>query len=261
VCFWGNKGKMTVSFCVRSSALNVLILTILWCGGTFAINCKGCTPLDAYSFDKIVPKFRASLVKYDVAYPYGEKHDEFAKVAVATRGVPDLLIAEVNVKDYGEKDNAELAEKYDIKAKDYPVLKLFRRGMPEPLTFKGDFKQDDIIQWVKSGTGVYIGLPGCIEQFDKIAQEFIKIREKERRDELMIQAKLLIAKGFDTPKSTEMANIYLKLMEKILEKGDDFVKNEIARVENLRKTKISNEKKEHLQNRLNILQSFHHDEL
>jgi len=230
-------------------------------GCCLGINCKGCTPLDTYSFEKIVPKFRASLIKFDVAYPYGEKHDEFGKVSEATRGVPDLLVGEINVKDYGEKDNSDLAEKYGVKTKDFPVIKLFRKGMPEPLPYTGDIKADEIIQWVKSSTGIYVGLPGCIEQFDKIAQEFIKGSDKSKREELLKQAKDMAAKGFDSPKNTEHANIYLKLMEKILEKGDEFVQNEISRVENLQKTKISNDKKENLQKRLNILQSFKHDEL
>ena len=212
-------------------------------------------------FFQIIPKFRASLIKFDVAYPYGEKHDEFGKVAEATRGVSDLLVGEINVKDYGEKDNSDLAEKYGVKTKDFPVIKLFRKGMPEPLPYTGEIKADEIITWVKASTGIYIGLPGCIEQFDKIAQEFIKGADKAKREYLLKQAKELAAKGFDTPKNTEHAKIYLKLMEKILEKGDEFVKNEISRVENLKKTKISNDKKENLQRRLNILQSFSHDEL
>lgn len=212
---------------------------------------------------QLVSKFKATLVKFDVAYPYGEKHDEFGKVADATRGVSDLLVAEVNVKDYGDKDNQDLAEKYEVKAKDFPVLKLFRReGGEPPETYKGDFKLDDIITWVKSFTGVYIGLPGCIEQFDRLAGEFMKSKsDVKKRAELLKQAKELADKGMETPKDTEYAQIYVKLMEKIVEKGDEFVKGEIARVENLRKTKVSVDKKEGLQKRLNILQAFSHDEL
>jgi len=210
---------------------------------------------------QVVSKFKATLVKFDVAYPYGEKHDEFSKVAESTRGVLDLLVAEVNVKDYGDKDNQDLAEKYEVKSKDFPVLKLFRQGVDEPETFKGEFKVDDIIAFVKTHTGVYIGLPGCIQEFDKIAEEFIKIRDPKKREELLKSAKDMAGKGLETPKNTEYAQIYVKLMEKIIEKGDEFVKNEIQRVENIRKTKISVDKKEGLQKRLNILQAFVHDEL
>ncbi|CAL8129566.1 unnamed protein product [Orchesella dallaii] len=239
----------------------VLYFQTFFLGFVGATNCRGCTPLDTYSFEKVIGKFKATLVKFDVAYPYGDKHDEFGKVAEATRGVNDLLVAEVNVKDYGDKDNSDLAEKYEVKAKDFPVLKLFSKGQDAPLAYTGEFKLDDIIAFVKTNTGVYIGLPGCIEEFDTIAQDFIKSRDKEHREKLMKQARSMIEKGLDTQKSQEMANIYLKLMEKILEKGDEFVKAEIQRVENIRKTKISVDKKETLQKRLNILQSFIHDEL
>ena len=210
---------------------------------------------------QVVPEFKATVVKFDVAYPYGEKHDEFGKVADATRGVQDLLIAEVNVKDYGEKENADLAEKYEIKTKEFPQLRLFRKGFSDPEPYTGEWKADDIIQWVKTTTGVYVGLPGCIEKFDKLAAEFIRIRDKEKREKLLQEAKDIVKVGLETPKSTDYANTYVKLMEKILEKGDEFVSKEIQRVENLRKTKVSVEKKESLQKRLNILQSFAHDEL
>lgn len=200
-------------------------------------------------------------MKFDVAYPYGDKHDEFGKVAETVRGVDDLLIAEVNVKDYGDKDNSDLAEKYEVKAKEFPVLKLFRRSLKDPIPYLGEFKQDDIIAFVKTHTGVYIGLPGCIEDFDRVAEQFIRNKDKAERAQLMKKAKDMLAKGLDTPQATDMANIYIKLMEKITEKGDEFVKNEIQRVENIRKTKIPVEKKESLQKRLNILQSFRHDEL
>lgn len=196
-----------------------------------------------------------------MAYPYGEKHDEFGKVADAVRGVSDLLMAEVNVKDYGDKDNADLAEMYEVKTKEFPVLKLFKKDVKEPVPYIGEFKQDDIIAFIKTQTGVYIGLPGCIEEFDRIAETFIKNKDKEQRAKLMKQAKEMLARGMDSKRSEEMANIYIKLMEKILDKGDEFVKNEIARVESIRKTKIPVEKKENLQKRLNILQSFRHDEL
>ena len=46
---------------------------------------------------QIIPKFKAALVKFDEAYPYGEKHDEFKKVATETISQLDLLIGEVNI--------------------------------------------------------------------------------------------------------------------------------------------------------------------
>merc|ERR1712179_41161 len=79
-----------------------------------AHNCAGCTPLDTLAFDKVVNAFPASLVKFDVAYPYGDDHEEFAKVAKDAAGVDPLFIGEVGIKDYGEKDNEDLAAGFEV---------------------------------------------------------------------------------------------------------------------------------------------------
>ncbi len=84
-------------------------------GSQSGINCRGCTPLDSHTFDKLVSHFRFALVKFDAAYPYGLRHEQFAKVAAEAGKFQDLLVGEVGIKDYGEKDNEELAERYDHK--------------------------------------------------------------------------------------------------------------------------------------------------
>ncbi len=66
-------------------------------------------------FDKLVSHFCFALVKFDAAYPYGLRHEQFAKVAAEAGKFQDLLVGEVGIKDYGEKDNEELAERYDHK--------------------------------------------------------------------------------------------------------------------------------------------------
>ena len=93
-----------------------------------AINCKGCTPLDALSFDKLLSKFKVSLVKFDVAYPYGDKHEEFGKFSQSASEIEDLFVGEVGIKDYGDKDNADLADRFNVKKDDYPVVILFVRN-------------------------------------------------------------------------------------------------------------------------------------
>lgn len=58
------------------------------------------------------------------------------------------------------------------------------------------------------------------------------------------------------------AKVYVKTMEKILEKGDVFVQTEQSRIEGLLKGKLSNEKKRSMEEKRNILHSFSHkDEL
>lgn len=84
----------------------------------------------------MVSKFKASVVKFDVAYPYGEKHEQFEKLSEALAFNPDILVATVGVKDYGEKENLDLAQKYKVAKENYPVVLLFTEGSRNPTKFQ-----------------------------------------------------------------------------------------------------------------------------
>lgn len=61
--------------------------------------------------------------------------------------------------DYGDKDNSDLAAKYDAKKDDFPVLKLFLQGTESPFTFQsGAFKADEIKKFVKQHSGITLGI-------------------------------------------------------------------------------------------------------
>lgn len=210
---------------------------------------------------QIISKFKAAAIKFDVAYPYGTKHDEFAKVAEAAHTVPDLLVGEVGVKDYGEKENADLAERYKVNKDDFPVVKLFVAGISEPYTFSdSEFTADSIKKFIRTKSNVHIGLPGCLEAFDKIAAKFSQVRDPEVKKALLREAEDLWDKTTGRA-DQKTAEVYVKTMRKALDKGDDFVLNELKRVQSLAKGKMSKEKKEEVQQRINILQSFQHEEL
>ena len=55
------------------------------------------------TFDKLVNAFPVSLVKFDVAYPYGDKHEEFSIISEEAAELPNMFIGEVGIKDYGDK--------------------------------------------------------------------------------------------------------------------------------------------------------------
>ncbi|KAL0267121.1 UNVERIFIED_CONTAM: hypothetical protein PYX00_009476 [Menopon gallinae] len=230
----------------------LILLFFTYCS---AADCKGCVQLDTFSFDKVISKFKAALVKFDVAYPYGEKQDVYGKVSEAAYNVNDLLIAEVGVKDYGDKENSDLAERYQINKDDFPVVKLFIEGKNEPFTFTGEFKTENIQKFIRLNSGVYIGLPGCLEEFDKLALEFMKDTNNEKRKKILRVTEDLWDKTTGKSKQ-KSAEIYVKSMRRILDKGDDFTDTEIRRVENVLKGKISKEKIAEMQYRINILQSF-----
>lgn len=149
-------------------------------GYTYA--CKGCVELGEFNFDKIIPRFEAVLVKFDVAYPYGDKHDTFAKVAEEIIDNKNFILAQVPVKDYGEKENEHLGKKFGITKDDLPALRLFVQGEDEPFVFDKNlpWTEENVKKFVKEHTNIYLGLPGCLETFDKLAGKFITAKSKDK---------------------------------------------------------------------------------
>lgn len=147
----------------------------------------------------------------------------------------------------------------------YPIVKLFIQGKSQPFDFVApqddDFTVDKLRSFVKQNNkDIYIGTPGCYEAYDKIAEKFSK--EKDKRKELLLNAEALWdkAEGMQEQKSAE---IYVKTMRKIIEKGDQFINMERERINKILKGDISKEKRQDFTIRLNILDSFAfvHDEL
>ena len=63
----------------RVIQLTVLLLSILSFSRSQVI--EGLLALDKLSFDKIVQRFEYSLVKFDVGFPTGDKHNNFGQLA------------------------------------------------------------------------------------------------------------------------------------------------------------------------------------
>ena len=201
-------------------------------------------------------------MKFDIAYPYGRQHDEFAKLAAAGRTSENLLVAEVGIKDYGEFDNMDLAERFAIDKDNYPVVKLFVRGKEDPIDFTAkDFSEDSLRTFLRKHSDVYIGYKDCLQKFDYLVDKFLKITEKHERKELIQEAKVEKEK-LHTVEDKDSAEIYIKVMEKVLDKGEDFVENERKRVMSImEKEKLTETKLKTMNAKLNILKTFSHDEL
>jgi len=216
---------------------------------------KGSVNLNSGVFDKVVSKHKAVLVKFDETYPYGEKQDEFKKVAEASLSQPDLLIAEVQIADYGDKDNADLGERFGVKKGDFPVYKMFVQGKPDPFQYSGDFKSaDKIKKFIMESSGLWLGLPACLEEFDKLVSQFFKAGEDGKA--AILKKAEDAAAALTQAQDQESAEVYVKMLRKVLDKGDKFIQQETERVEKLRDGKVSDKKKEQLGRRLNILTSF-----
>ncbi|XP_015920565.1 endoplasmic reticulum resident protein 29 [Parasteatoda tepidariorum] len=235
--------------------LDFAIILLLLYKVSFGNSLKGAVSLDSWTFDKMISKFKASLVKFDITYPYGEKEDEYGKVAESARFSPDLLVAEVGVQDYGEKENSDIAERFSVSKEDFPVIKLFVEGKSEPYSFTGNVKADEIKNFIKKHSRVRLVLDKCLPQFDELAEKFMACKGKDEMEKVLSEAKELAAQ-VTLEVEIKSADVYIKMMQKVIERGSGFIASEKERVKNIKDGKITTAKKEEMQGRLNILQSF-----
>ena len=53
--------------------------------------------------------------------------------SIGQLNLPELLLGQVGVQDYGDKLNEDLRERFDVKADDFPVHLLYRKGLGDSL--------------------------------------------------------------------------------------------------------------------------------
>uniref|UniRef100_A0A182JFF6 Endoplasmic reticulum resident protein 29 C-terminal domain-containing protein n=1 Tax=Anopheles atroparvus TaxID=41427 RepID=A0A182JFF6_ANOAO len=241
--------------------LFIIPLVAVLIDSSSAWTARGCVDLDSSTFDKVVTKFRYSLVKFDTAFPYGDKHEAFTKLAQETVGLTDdLLFALVGIKDYGEQDNADLGRRFNI-PKEYPAIKLFARDVANPVDFPDDLAVtvENLRMFLKRNTDLYIGLPGCVKKLDEFAHAFMQSSDKAEREKIIAEIETLeidVALRDQYLKSYPMYVSMMRKIEKSAQRPEDVVNDEIKRVEKLLKGKLSDAKKVELSLRTNIMLSF-----
>ncbi|XP_023168733.1 protein windbeutel [Drosophila hydei] len=238
--------------------LLTLLLAALLARHTFAISCGGCVDLDEINFDKTIVRFPYALVKFDIAFPYGEKHEAFAGFSMAAHKVTgELLVATVGIKDYGEQENKALGERFKLNDKQFPGIILFKGNVDEFVQFPAhlDVTVDNLKSFVSSNTPLYIGCDGCLKLFN----DALKNYANKANDEQLALIKDLQAKAKELSNKFEEqqnAKVYLVYMHKINELGYTFVEEETKRLLRLKAGKVTAAKKVELQQKLNILEAF-----
>jgi len=237
---------------MRVVVLSLAALVILQ--QAHATHVKGSIELDAWTFNKVVGGERDVLVKFDKDYAYGDKEDAFKEVCKRI-GEADasMFVGVVAVQEYGDKLNEDLAARFGVKKDNFPVYKLFKKGSTTPVDYKGEVTANALTLFLKSEAGLYLSLPGCLQEFDRLAQSFMTSSD---RAAVKAQAETAAA-GLTASAEQESGKYYVLLMKKILEKGDGFVTLEMARVNKLiAGSAITEAKKGFFNRRLNILPSF-----
>lgn len=185
----------------RFSFLIIVCLSFL--GQPALADSSGVVLLDELIFDKVASRFAVTLLKLDKSYPYGEKHDQYTQFGKEQNVLTeDLLIADVHIKDYGEKDNFGLLKRFNIAYSDLPVILLLKKADLNKFTMypaDSDVTVYNLKTFVRRNTNLYIGLSGCLKDFDLMATDYMAKFNRNEFNELdkLIENAAHMIEGYD----------------------------------------------------------------
>mmetsp|Transcript_28283 Transcript_28283/g.75012 ORF Transcript_28283/g.75012 Transcript_28283/m.75012 type:complete len:252 (+) Transcript_28283:75-830(+) len=227
-----------------------LLLLLLGSAPGAEATALGALKLDNYTFDKILAiPGHTYFVKFDQSYAYGEKEDSFKELCKLAYTVPKFFIAEVPVQEYGDKDNDDLREKFKLSKDDFPAYFLFNEGNKEGLRYSGAITVADLSAWLRKNQ-IKMPFHGTIGELDDVAKKFL---QGGHADEHLDEAKKLAEGTYSTDRK---ASMYVKIMQKIKEKGAEYPATEMARVTKILEGKVTPEKAAEMNDKMKILSVF-----
>ncbi|KZV19473.1 protein disulfide-isomerase like 2-1 [Dorcoceras hygrometricum] len=177
----------------------------------------------------------------------------YEKVAAAFNLEEDVVIANVDADKY-----KDLAEKYGVSG--YPTLKFFPKNNKAGEDYDGGRDLDDFITFInekcgtsRDGKGQLTSKAGVVEALSSLVKEFIGGNSEEKKAVLKRiedEAEKL------TGSAARYGKIYLKAAKSSMEKGADYAKNEIHRLERMLAKSISPAKADEFTLKKNILSIF-----
>ncbi|KAL6560588.1 hypothetical protein OROGR_004147 [Orobanche gracilis] len=181
----------------------------------------------------------------------------YEKVATAFNLEENVVIANVDADKY-----KDLAEKYGVSG--FPTLKFFSKGNKGGEDYDGGRDLDEFVTFIneKCGTsrdvkGQLTSKAGIVESLDNLVKGFLGATNEEKKAVF----KRLEEEANKLDGSTaRYANIYVKAAKSCLDKGSDYAKNEVLRLERILDKAISASKVDELTVKKNILSTFASDQ-
>ncbi|MED6152740.1 hypothetical protein PIB30_094885 [Stylosanthes scabra] len=177
----------------------------------------------------------------------------YEKVATAFKLEEDVVIANLDADKY-----RDLAEKYDVSG--FPTLKFFPKNNKAGQDYDGGRDLDDFVTFIneKSGTsrdgkGQLTSKAGIVESLDTLVKELVAAGDEEKKAAFSrIEEEAEKLQG----SASRYGKIYVKAAKKFKEKGSDYAKNEIQRLERILEKAVSPSKADELTLKKNILSAF-----
>lgn len=177
----------------------------------------------------------------------------YEKVATAFKLEDDVVIANLDADKH-----KDLGEKYGVTG--FPTLKFFPKSNKAGEDYDGGRDLDDFVTVIneKCGTsrdakGQLTDKAGIVETLDSLVKEFVSAGSDEKKAIYgRIEEEVEKLEG----SAARYGKIYLKAAKSCMEKGADYAKNEIQRVERMLNKAISAAKADEFTLKKNILSTF-----
>lgn len=174
------------------------------------------------------------------------------KLATTFKPEEAVVVAKLNADKY-----RDLASEYGISG--FPTLKFFPKGQEKPESFDGQRTLEGLVSYLNEKTSSFRsqdgGLneqAGRIEKLDELAKEFLAAAEKS---EVVNKATEIAEQAEETVKKA--ADYYVRVMKKVIEKGEGYVAKEKARLAKILSSgNASRERMDSFQLRHNVLNAF-----
>jgi len=220
---------------MASSLLRVLFVVVTLLVATAAFE------VDKFTLAKLVGGHNNVFVQvtehsWDQVKDWEQAEKEFLET-------PDVLVTTVVTSD---DLNSGFDDKYGVKA--HPSFLFFAKGSSTPDVYTGAEDAEEAFDFLKSK------LAPELRELQSLAAKFASSKDKAA---LLAKAQAVVAK-MDNFKQT--GEIFVKTMQRVQEKGADFVSKEHNRLSSLTENTNTVEKqKRDFRKRLAVLRSFQHD--
>ncbi|GHJ89087.1 hypothetical protein NliqN6_5489 [Naganishia liquefaciens] len=182
----------------------------------------------------------------------------YEAVAQAFKSEPDCVVAEI--PDSDSEFNRDLAAAQGVSS--YPTIKFYPRDGSSPIPYSGARTEEAFVNFLNEHCGTHrtpsgglLETAGRALPLDKLASEFFSTPSKADREAIMQRARDVASNL--TVKAGSAPAYYLKAMERVLEKGEDWLKKETARFTKLAdSSSLAPAKKDEITIKRNILASF-----
>jgi len=235
---------------------------------------RGMVLFDDITFFKIVPDSKRVTVMlvwnkrqlgdYGTE-SYRADYYDFIKKA-SEQGVDDNILWSqmiVNGAQNAAFTQRELGMKKDF-AK--PTVYLFKPGDNKPVRKDfGSMNPTDMTKWISMHTLFYFeGVNGIIQDGQtQLAHKFVSNTDANERAQIIVESKKLIEEVSNNPTDAYFQSLYLKTMETIIDRGDDYVLSELTNIATLLgpDSQISNKFMAELKIRRAVIRQFTNEEI